>query len=73
MKLMRRRTEYSLLDHRRNDNLEELKVEPLEMKLARYKQKLLGPVIRLEDIKLPNQHLDYRPAGGGEEEDLDDR
>jgi hypothetical protein len=39
MKFLRRIAGYSLLDNRRNvDILEELKVDPLEKKLAQYKQ-----------------------------------
>jgi hypothetical protein len=35
MKFMRRTAGYSLLDHRRNENiLEELQVDPVEKKLA---------------------------------------
>jgi hypothetical protein len=40
MKFMRRTTGYSLLDHRRNEDIfEELKAEPVEKKLAQCKQK----------------------------------
>jgi hypothetical protein len=43
---------YSLLDHRRNEDiLEELNVEPVERELAQYEQKLLNHVSRMEDIK----------------------
>jgi len=40
MKFMRRITGYSLLDHKKNEDiLEELKVDPIENKLAQCKQK----------------------------------
>jgi hypothetical protein len=43
---------YSLLDHRRNEDvLEELKVEPVEKNLMQYKQKSLDHISRMEDIK----------------------
>jgi hypothetical protein len=39
---MRRTAEYSSLDRKRNgDTLEELKVDPVENKLAQYKQNLV--------------------------------
>jgi hypothetical protein len=39
IKFMRRRAGYSLLDYRRNEDiLEELTVNPVEKKLAQYKQ-----------------------------------
>jgi len=57
----RRTAGYSLLDHRRNDDiLEKLKADPVENKLPQYKQKLLNHVSRLEDIRCPKQLLDYR-------------
>jgi hypothetical protein len=61
-----------LRDNTRNENiLEELKDDPVENKLAQYKQKLLNHVSRMEDITYTKQ-LDYRPigrGGGGEEEE----
>jgi len=64
MKLMRHTAGYSLLDHRRNEDiLEELTVDPLENKLAQYKQKELNHVSRMEDIRYPKELLDYRPIG----------
>jgi hypothetical protein len=40
MKFIRITAGYSLLDHRRNaDILEDLKVDPVEKRLAQYKQK----------------------------------
>jgi len=48
---MRSTAGYSLLDHRRNEYiLEELKVDPVEKKLAQYKQKLLNNITRMDDI-----------------------
>jgi len=40
MEFMRRTKGYSLLDHTRNDILEEIQVDPVENKLAQYKQKV---------------------------------
>jgi len=38
MKFMRRTSGYSLLDHRRDEDILELRVDPVEKKLAQYKQ-----------------------------------
>jgi hypothetical protein len=56
MKLVRPTAGYSLLDHGRNENediLDKLKVDPVERKLAQYKQKWLYHVSRMEDIRYP--------------------
>jgi len=59
---------YSLLHQRRNyDILEELEVDPIEKKLAQYKQKWLNHVSSMKDI-YRKQLLDYRP---NEHEGLD--
>jgi hypothetical protein len=48
---MERITGYSLLDHKRNkDVLEECKVDPVENKVAEYKQRILNHVNRMEGI-----------------------
>jgi len=51
MKFMRRTVGYSLLDHRRNENILGLKVDTLEKKLAQYEQKRLNHVSRMKDIR----------------------
>jgi len=48
---MRRTAGYSLLDHRRNDILEELKVDAIENKLAQYEQKWLNRVLDERPIR----------------------
>jgi hypothetical protein len=64
MKFMRRTAGYSLLDHRRNEDiLEELRVDPVKKKLAQCKQKCLNHVSRMEDIRYPKEIPDYRPVG----------
>jgi len=64
MKFMRRITGYSLLDHKKNEDiLEELKVDPIENKLAQYKQKWLNHVSRMKNIRYPSQILDCRSIG----------
>jgi len=51
------------LEHKRNENISELKVDPLEKKLAQCKQKCLNHVSRIQDIRYPKNLLDYRPIG----------
>jgi hypothetical protein len=49
MEFMRRTAGYSSLDHRRNEsNLEDLKADPAEEKVAHCEPKLLNHVSRLE-------------------------
>jgi len=63
MKFMTRTAGYSLLDHRRNEDiLEEFKVDTVEKKLAQYRHKWLNRVSRTEHIRYPKQHLEYRPV-----------
>jgi hypothetical protein len=74
MKFMRSTTGYSSLDHRRNEDvLEELKVDPVEKKLAQYKQKWLNHVSRTEDIRYPEQFLNNRPIVRYPEQFLNNR
>jgi len=56
-----RRTDgYTLLDHKRNEEiLEELKVEPVE-KRRRYKSNCLRHVTRRENNRMPKIMLKYR-------------
>jgi hypothetical protein len=64
MKFMRCRAGYSLLDRKRNEDiLEEHELDPVETKLAQYKRTLLYHISRMEDIRYPEQLLDYRPMG----------
>jgi hypothetical protein len=51
---MTRRAGYSLLNHRRNEDiLEEIKVDPVDKKLAQYEQKWVNYVGRFENITYP--------------------
>jgi len=66
MKYMGHTARYSLLDRRRNEDvLEELKVNPVENKLAEYKQKWLNH-LRTEDIRYQKQLPDSRPDRPGQ-------
>jgi hypothetical protein len=57
-------TGYSLQDYRRNEDiLEEIKADPVEMKLGPYKQELLNYISRIEGLSYPKQILDYRSIG----------
>jgi hypothetical protein len=53
--------QYSLIEHRRNETLsEELKLGPVENKLAQYKQKMLNHTSRMEEIRYEKKKvLDY--------------
>jgi hypothetical protein len=54
-------TGYSLLDHRRNENIsEKFKVDSNGNKLPQYKQKWLNTVSRIEGIRYPNSSLTIR-------------
>jgi hypothetical protein len=49
---MRHTARYSSFDYRRNEDIsQKLKVDPVEKKLARYKQKWLNHVSRMEDVR----------------------
>jgi len=64
MKFMIGTADYSLLDQTRNEDiLEELKVDPVWNKLAQGKRKWLNHVSRMDDIRYPQQFLDYWSAG----------
>jgi hypothetical protein len=64
MKYLQRTAGYTLLDHKRNENiLEELHVTQLEDKLRTYRHKWFQHVHRMEDISLPKQLLNYHPKG----------
>jgi hypothetical protein len=61
---MRRTVGYSLLDHRRDEDiLQEFKKHSFEKKVAQYKQNLLNHVSRMEDIRYTKHLLDCRPVG----------
>jgi hypothetical protein len=45
------------------DILEDIQVYPVEKKTVHYKQKRLNYVSWMEDIRLSEQVLDYRPIG----------
>jgi hypothetical protein len=55
MKYLQRTAGYTLLNHKRNEEiLEELHVTPLEDKLHTYRHKWFQNVHRTEDNRLPN-------------------
>jgi len=62
MIFMRWTEEYSLLEQRRNDIFEKLKVYPSKNKLSQYKQKWLNHVSRMENIRCLKQLLDFQPV-----------
>jgi hypothetical protein len=64
MKYLRRTAAYTLLDHKRNEEiLEELHVTPLEDKLCTYRHRWFQYIHRMEDNRFPKQLLNYHPEG----------
>jgi hypothetical protein len=64
MKYLRLTARYTLLNHKRNEEiLEELHVTPLEDKLCTYRHKWFRQVHRTEDNRLPKLLLNYHPRG----------
>jgi hypothetical protein len=61
MKVLRRTAKYTLCDHQRNEEIwEELKVEPIDEKLRRYKPNWLRHVPRMNNRRMPKIILNYR-------------
>jgi len=52
MKFVGRTAGYSLLNHRRSEDISELRVDPVEKKIAHYKQKWINHVCKVEDTRL---------------------
>jgi hypothetical protein len=63
MKFMTGIAGYSLSGHRRNEDILEIKVGPLEKTQVQYRHKWLNHVSRMEDIRHPRRLIDYRPIG----------
>jgi hypothetical protein len=64
MKFSRRTAGYTLFDHKRNGEiLEQLKAEPVDEKLRRYKSNWLQHVTRMNNNRIPKIMLNYRPNG----------
>jgi hypothetical protein len=60
---LKRTAEYTLFDHKRSEEiLEDLKVEPVDEKLRRYKSNWLQHVTRMAK-RMPKAMLNYRPNG----------
>ena len=61
-KFFRRTAGYTLFDHTRSDRIsEELKVEPVDENLRRYKSNWLRHVTRMNSNRMPQIMLNYRP------------
>jgi hypothetical protein len=64
MKCFRRTAWCTLFDHTRNEEiLEELKAEPVDEKLRRYKSNLLRYVTRMNSSRMEKIVLNCRPNG----------
>jgi hypothetical protein len=62
MKYLQRTVGCTLLNHKRNEEIFELHVTPLEDELCTYRHKWFQHVHRMEDDRLPKQLLNY-PKG----------
>jgi len=61
MKFLRRTVEYTLFDHKKNEEiLEELTVEPDDEKLRRYKSNWLLHVTRMNNNRMPEIMMNLR-------------
>jgi len=61
MKFLRRTAEYTLFDHKTNEEiLEELRVEPDDEKLRRYKSNWLLHVTRMNNNRMPEIMMKLR-------------
>ena len=64
MKFFRRAARYSLFNNKRKEELlEELKIEPVYEKLRRYKSNWLCHITRMNNNRMPQIMLNYRPNG----------
>ena len=64
MKFFRRTAGYTLVDHKRNEEiLAELTVEPADEKLRRYKLNWLRRVTRMNRSRMVKVMLNCRPSG----------
>jgi hypothetical protein len=59
MKIFRRTASYTLFDHKSNEEiLEELKIEPVDEKLRRYKSNWLRHVTRMDSNRMPKNNAE---------------
>jgi hypothetical protein len=64
MKIFRRTASYALFDHKGYEEiLEELKVEPVDEKIIRYKSNWLQRIRRMNINRMPKIMLNYRSNG----------
>jgi hypothetical protein len=64
MKFFRRTAGYTLCDHNTNEEiLKELKKEPVDEKLRKYKSNWLQHVMRVNNNRMPKIMLKYRSDG----------
>jgi hypothetical protein len=64
MKVFRKTAGHTLFDHKgKEKNLAELKVEPADEKLRRFKSSWLRNVTRMNNDRMPKIMLNYRPNG----------
>ncbi|KAJ4434195.1 hypothetical protein ANN_22743 [Periplaneta americana] len=63
-KYLRRTAGYTLLDHKRNEDiLQKLNMQPLEEKVTEYRNRWLEHISRMEAGRTPQEMLKYHPQG----------
>jgi hypothetical protein len=64
MKFMRKTAGFTILDHKRNEELlENLKVEPVSKFIQNYRANWKDHSERIDSNRIPNKVLHYRPHG----------
>ena len=60
MKFFRRTIGYTLFDHKQNELSEQLKVQPVDKELRRYKSNWLQHVTKMNKNRMPKIRLNHR-------------
>jgi hypothetical protein len=63
MKYLWRTAWYTILDHKRNEEILELHATPLEERIYAYRHNWFQHIRRMKDNRLPKQLLNYHPKG----------
>jgi hypothetical protein len=63
MKFMRKTSGLTLCDHKRNEILKNLKVEPISKFIQNYRTNWKEHIERTDSSRIPNNLLNYRPLG----------
>jgi hypothetical protein len=64
MKFLRRTAGYTLLDHKKNDDiLQELNTTPVLEKITKYRHNWVKHVHRMNNTRFPKALIEYQPRG----------